>query len=173
MLCASLVACVLSLPMDAADQQADPSLVIYRSVVPSTVNIGRVPLLRSSLLWRKKRDVAAPEMDQQADPAMIMYSTLPVMSRIHSPFFWRKKRDVSATEMDQQADESALVLLRSSAVPTTVGLRHLGLVNSPFLWRKKRDTADQTAEEARILYTMPMVNNIWGRRTIMMPFLKK
>ena len=155
-LCVAAAASGLTLPQagrnkrqaGAADQQADPSLMLYSAVMPSTIGLSRLDIsaIHAPLLLRKRRDVS--EQDQQAEPTLLMYSALPAAV------------DVSSIGLKT-------VPLSSVAVSN---------IHSPLFWRKKRDTADQQAEDATILYSMamPLTNNIWGmNNAFVVPLLKK
>ena len=131
----------------AGDQQADPSLMLYSAVMPSTIGFSRLGIsaIHSPLLIRKRRDVS--EQDQQAEQTLLMYSALPAA-------------DVSSIGL-------RTVPLSSVAVSN---------IHSPLFWRKKRDTADQQAEDATILYSMatPLTANVWGMNdAVVVPLLKK
>ena len=137
---------------DTADQQADPSLLLYSPAMTSNIgfsslDISGLPIVHSPLVWRKRRDVSAAGQDQQADPSLLMYSALPAA-----------------------ADISSIGLKTIPVNSVAVSSMH-----SPLIWRKKRDTADQQAQEATIMYSMPMplTTNVWGNNAFMVPLLKK
>ena len=153
-LCVAAAASALTVPQErrtkreAGDQQADPSLMLYSAVMPSTIGFSRLGIsaIHSPLLIRKRRDVS--EQDQQAEPTLLMYSALPAA-------------DVSSIGL------RTVLPLSSVAVSN---------IHSPLFWRKKRDTADQQAEDATILYSMatPLTANIWGMNdAVVVPLLKK
>lgn len=138
---------------DTADQQADPSLLLYSTAMPSNIgfrslDISGLPIVHSPLVWRKRRDVSAVGQDQQADPSLLMYSALPAA-----------------------ADISSIIGLKTIPVNSVA----VTSIHSPLIWRKKRDTADQQVQEATIMYNMPMplTTNVWGNNAFMVPLLKK